>query len=335
MRWMMQSALMLILITVVPLSVPAQHRDHSLSGRLVFNGNASCERVQVELEVSEMQVVDSTYSDPACAFKFTSVAVGSYLIHVDIDGYQEIHQSVEIFDGSGAFGTSIVQMIPVAGRRSELNRAAGPAVRQVIDVSEVLDRYPRKAQDLYRKAQTNRKKGNRDQAVNRLEEALKIAPDFYQAHNDIGVLYKEAGRLEDAEEHFMRAHQLNRNTAEPLVNLSSLYLDENKPERAIEVSQEAVQTNGRYAPALFNLGLALYKMSRLEKAEIAFKRALELAPKMFQIHLALANVYMRLKNFDGLVEQLDSYLKENPNAQDREQIEKLREQVVKGRGDGF
>jgi hypothetical protein len=64
-------------------------------------------------------------------------------------------------------------------------------------------------------------------------------------------------------------------------------------------------------------------------------RALELAPKMFQIHLALANVYMKLRRYDRLVEQLDTYIQENPKAADRDQIERMRDQIVKARGEGF
>src|SRR5204863_8617667 len=120
---------------------------------------------------------------------------------------------------------------------------------------ETFDQAPRTAVDLYQQASDNEKKGKNDQAIDQLEQAVKIAPNFYQAHNNLGLAYKEAGRLTDAEEQFVRAHQINSHNPEPLINLSSLYLQENQPERALETSQEAVNVNGRSAPALFNLGL--------------------------------------------------------------------------------
>ena len=204
-----------------------------------------------------------------------------------------------------------------------------------MDVSEILDRYPKKAVNLFNKAQDAHKKGKDSDAINHLQEAVKIAPDFYQAHNMLGVLYRAAGQLDNAEEQFVRAHQINDHNPEPLVNLSSLYLQEDKPERAAEVSQEAVFENSRSAPALFNLGLAMYKLSRLDKAEEVLKCALDVAPKMSQIHLALANVYLKLKRYDNLLDQLNTYLEQNPKGAERPQVERLRDQVLKAKSDGI
>jgi tetratricopeptide (TPR) repeat protein len=293
----------------------------------LFDHSVSCEGVKVELEVTEMQPVETVYADTTCNFRFTQPVPGNYLIHVDVDGYEEIHQRAE---GTDTEGFSIVQMIPSPGRISRSKERTAASV----DVSEILDQYPRKAVDLYSKAVDNHKKGKNDQAISQLQEALKISPDFYPALNVLGVIYRQVGRLDDAEEQFVHAHRINSHNPEPLINLSSLYLQEDKPERAAEVSQEAVLENGKSAPALFNLGLACYKLSKLDKAEEALKRALELAPKMSQIHLALANVYLKLRRYDNLLDQLNTYLQQNPNAPEREQVEKLRSQVLKAKSDG-
>jgi Tfp pilus assembly protein PilF len=314
---------MWVLMTIVPLSTSAQqnNRGRSISGKLLFDRGASCERVKVELEVAEMQTVETVYADATCTFKFSQPASGSYLIHVDVDGYEEVHQRVESTDIDGY---TTIQMIPATGRivRKEQTRAS-------VDVSEIFDRYPRKAVDLYDKALDNHKKGKNEEAIKQLKDALKIAPDFYQAHNVLGMMYRDAGQLDNAEEQFVQAHQINSHNPDPLVNLSSLYLQENKPDRAAEVSQEAVLENARSAPALFNLGVALYKLSKLDKAEEALKRALDVAPKMAQVHLALANVYLKLRRYDSLLEQLNAYLEQNPKGPEREQVEKLREQILK------
>jgi Flp pilus assembly protein TadD len=337
MRWMMRAALMSILCTVVPMNVRAQGGiDHSVSGRLLVGGGVSCDRLLLELQIQGMQTVETTYSDPTCTFKFGSVPAGLYTIHIDADGYDEVSQVVELFEGAGALGITNIQLVPAPGREGAHSRQTTVSNgKPVVDVSEIMAQYPRKARDLYGKAKASRKKGSKEQAIKQLDQALKIAPDFYQAHNDIGGLYKETGRLEEAEAHFVRAHQLNPNSPEPLINLSSLYIEENEPERAVEFSQEAVKANSKSAPALFSLGLALYKLSRLDKAEAALMSALEIAPKMFQVHLALANVYLRLKRYDRMVDQLDTYLRENPRAANREEIEKLREKVVHARVEGL
>jgi tetratricopeptide (TPR) repeat protein len=318
------------LMTIVPFSTWAQtNRDRTISGKLIFDTGATCERVRVELEVAEMQPIETVYADPTCTFKFLQPGNGNYLIHIDVDGYEEIHQRVEA-SGVDGDGYSVIQMIPAPGRVS----TKAEHTQASVDVSEMMNQYPKKAVNLFNKALDAHKKQKDPEAIEHLQEALKIAPDFYPALNLLGCLYRDAGQFDKAEEQFVHAHSVNGHNPEPLVNLSSLYLQEDKPERAAEVSQEAVLENARSAPALFNLGLAMYKMSKLDKAEDALKRALDIAPKMSQIHLALANVYLKWRKYDNLLDQLNAYLQQNPNGPQRDQVQKLRDQVLKAKSEG-
>ncbi len=330
MRWMMRSLLSWIVLTIVPLGALAQTREQTVSGKLMLPaGNMNCSTIIVELELTELQPIDVTYTDASCTFRFNKVAPGSYMIHVNVDGFEELHHTIEVNFG-GVMGSTLLQLVPSPGRlvRGPRDTSQGGTA----DVTELMGQYPRKAVSLYEKAIENKKKGKNSQAIEQLEQAIKIAPNFFHAHNSLGVLYKLTGRLEDAETEFVRAHQINRYSPEPLINLSGLYLEEDQPERAMKVSEEAVQTNSRSAPALFNLGISLYKLAKLDKAEAALKKALEIAPKMFQIHLALANVYLKLRRFDNLLDHLNTYLEENPNGLERPQVERLRDQVLKARG---
>jgi len=82
-------------------------------------------------------------------------------------------------------------------------------------------------------------------------------------------------RLDDAENEFLIAHELNSTNVDPLLNLTALYLDENEADRAVATGQKAVKANSRSAPAFFSLGVALYKAAQLDNAEAALKRALD------------------------------------------------------------
>src|SRR5207248_2822950 len=190
-----------------------------------------------------------------------------------------------------------------------------------IDASEYLSAYPKKAVDLYKKGIENKKKGKDEQATKFFEQAIDAAPNFYAAHNALGLAYKDAGRKDDAEKEFLKARDLNRSDAEPLINLTGLYIDENQPARAVETGEQAVKANSRSAPAFFSLGIALYKFAMLDRAEAALKKALDLAPKMFQARLMLANVYLKEQRYDNLMDQLDHYLAENPNGEQRRAVE--------------
>jgi Tfp pilus assembly protein PilF len=194
----------------------------------------------------------------------------------------------------------------------------------VIDVSTVLSKYPRQAFDLRRNADHSLKKGDTAKAIAQLEQAVRIAPDFYQAHMDLGKLYKSSGRVDEAVREFETAVRLNKSSAEPLVALGEIYLSREQTERAIEVGEEAVKKDSGSPGAFLNLGLALYRSSQLDRAEVAFKQVLNLAPNATQVRLLLANVYLRQQNWAMVRKQLDTYLAENPNAPEQAEVEKIR-----------
>jgi Flp pilus assembly protein TadD len=313
--------LMLLAVTSTQAAAPAR----ALSGKLVFEtAGVSCNPCQVTLISPSGQPIGMTFTDSSGNFSFENVQPGSYTIHIEIDGFEKIDQDVNFTDGFGA-GPATILVTPKPVAASDKGKAA------IVDASEFLSAYPKKAVDLFRKGLDNKKKGKNDQAIKFFEQAVDAAPNFYAAHNELGIAYKEAGRKDDAEKEFLRAHDLNRSDADPLVNLTSLYIDENQPARAVATGEEAVKTNSRSAPAFFSLGMALYRFAMLDRAEAALKKALELAPKMFQIRLLLANVYLKQQRYDNLMDQLDRYIAENPNGEQRPAVEEMRRTLIQSR----
>jgi superkiller protein 3 len=251
--------------------------------------------------------VQTVFTDLGGRFSFDNVPRGSYSIRVEIDGFDTVTQPLQDYD----LGMNVTVFVPLNRKPSTTTSGGG----QTVDVSEYLKRYPKKAVSYFEKGSESLKKKKNDEAVKYLRNAVELAPNFYQAHNELGVAYRESGRLDDAEREFLAAHQLNAMGIEPLLNLTALYLQQNEPERAVTTGEEAVKVNSRSAFAFFNLGVALYKIAQLDRAESALKRALDLAPKMATVRLMLANVYLKLRRYDNTLEQLNAYIRENPKGQ--------------------
>jgi outer membrane protein assembly factor BamD (BamD/ComL family) len=55
---------------------------------------------------------------------------------------------------------------------------------------------------------------------------------------------------------------------------------------------------------------------------------------MFQARLMLANVYLKQQRYDNLMDQLDRYLAENPNGEQRPAVEEMRRTLVQARQTG-
>ncbi len=174
-----------------------------------------------------------------------------------------------------------------------------------------------------------------------LEEAIRIAPNFFHAHNNLGLLYLFEKRYADAETEFRRSHELSPKSERPLVNMGSLYIEEamlKKDDRevsgklldqALDALELSVKLNPRSASGYFLLGQANYRSSFFEEAETAFKKAQNIDPNLVAARLMLANVYVKQEKWAEAMDALDTYLKDYPKSADRTSVEELRERVAK------
>src|SRR5215831_2529635 len=245
----------LLLVPMALLAAP----DLTISGRLLFdNAEFTCDRCMVSL-LSGLRPVATTFMDLSGKFTFNNVPRGSYTIHAEIDGFETVNYSVEV--NEGRLSASLV--IPITRKPVTVSNG-GPGI---VNISQFLERYPKKAVSLFEKGSDSLKKKKYEDAIKYFRGALELAPTFYEAHHQLGVAYREAGRDNDAESEFLLAHELNSTAVEPLLNLTRLYLDENENERAVSMGEQAVKTNGRSASAFFSLGMALYKAAMLDRAQ--------------------------------------------------------------------
>ncbi|HEY2383849.1 MAG TPA: tetratricopeptide repeat protein [Terriglobia bacterium] len=309
----------LLILLLSPTTSPAAERSQTVTGRFLFeNGDFACDHCMVTLLANSIRPIGTTFVDLSGRFTFTNVPPGMYTVHADIDGFEPVNQTVDLDGVDANLLIAIVRRPPVVSNAGD-----------VVNVREFKEIYPKKAVSYFEKGSSALEGKKYEEAIKDLHEAIQFAPEFYEAHNQLGIAYRDSGQTDDAEKEFIAAHQLNSTGVAPLLNLTTLYLDEDKPDRAVTTGEEAVKINSHSAPAFFSLGVALYKVASLDRAEAAFKRALELAPKMPSVRLMLANVYLKLHRYDRTLDQLNSYIAENPHGQHLSDVQQLRDQLMK------
>jgi Flp pilus assembly protein TadD len=295
--------------------------DLPISGRLIFEAaDFTCDhQCTVTLLASGVRPMQTVIADLGGRFAFNPVPRGQYSIRVDIEGFEPITQPIDSLDANRDVNI-VISLV-----RKTTQTSSG---RNVVNIAEFQERYPKKAVSYFEKGSDLLKKKKNDEAVKQFKNAVELAPTFYEAHNQLGIAYREAGRLEDAEREFLLAHELNSTNVEPLLNLTTLYLAEDEPDRAVTTGEQAVKANSSSASAFFSLGVALYKAAQLDRAETALKRALDLAPKMGNVRLMLANVYLKLRRYDRTLDELDKYIAENPKGEQIKEAQQMREQLT-------
>ena len=211
----------------------------------------------------------------------------------------------------------------------------------IVDVSEFVGNYPKRILDEYDDALEDAREGRADQATMRLEEIIKTVPEFYAAHQNLGILYQRGKRYRDAEREFRTARTVNPRSAAPLVNLAGLFVEEAGAgsfeghvdrvllNQALENLQEAFKLQPSSAMAHYLSGVVYFQTSFYEEAEDHFKQALDGGRRMGFVRLAIANVHIRLQEWDAVVGQLDAYLRENPFARNRDLVREVRDSAAK------
>ena len=107
---------------------------------------------------------------------------------------------------------------------------------------------------------------------------------------NLGVLYAEQQRLEDAEAAYHRALALEPENVTALTNLGVLLADMDQPADAEAFHRHAIDIAPACAAAHTNLGLLLLAQRRVDEAEACQRRAALLAPDSPQVHANLGNL---------------------------------------------
>jgi hypothetical protein len=95
--------------------------------------------------------------------------------------------------------------------------------------------------------------------------ALKIRPDFAEAHNNLGVALRKQGRTQEAIESIAEALRLQPGFFEAFNNLGVTLRENGRIEEAIQSCEHAIAQKPDFADAHLNLGLALLHAGRLAR----------------------------------------------------------------------
>jgi tetratricopeptide (TPR) repeat protein len=135
------------------------------------------------------------------------------------------------------------------------------------------------------------------EALERYEAALRLRPDYPEAHNNLAnLLVTLPGRKPEALAHFERALQLRPDLVEADVNLGALLatLPGRMPD-ALAHYREALRLDPDNSEAEYRFGNLLATLPGREPEAMAhYERALQFSPDLAKAHLNLANLLAAL-----------------------------------------
>ena len=116
-----------------------------------------------------------------------------------------------------------------------------------------------------------------DNALTVYKRALELEPHSSEIHCNIGYLYWDKSELEEAIKEYELSIKYNPSYAIPYNNIGVIYLDDYaRVQKAIDYFKEAINANGNYALAHYNLARALiFKGEKIEAAK-HFQEAMDI-----------------------------------------------------------
>jgi tetratricopeptide (TPR) repeat protein len=323
-------------------TTPNRTQTIDIHGHVITGTHSGPSILEVRFETDGSQIIGFAYANTSGEFFFQKsgiTVVSSVYVVVNLEGYAPYRERViNSGPGPGAFDATLSIFLEPAKTFDEAQGGNAP----VVDANPPRTKIPGKAIDEYEKAMKEAANGNPAKAVEGLQRAVKIAPDFYDAQQSLGIQYTALQRFQEAEDALVRARNLSPNSGSPLINLGALYFKRGQVQSDAGHSEEAAALYSKAvgflneavrkfpsSAAYSNLGAALYKIGEYERARISLNRALEIDDNEDSASLVLINVYVKLARYDDALEEIGRYLARNPNSPQRASLESIQTQIQK------
>jgi len=267
---------------------------------------------------------DITKSDGR--YRFSGVVAGVYYISVKAatPGIQAQLQRIELINSGVSVSNYSKERFDFSLKKTpggETPPVVGTVFAQAV---------PAAAEKEFNNAVNSISKGEKDQAIKKLKAAVEIFPQYFLALQQLGLLYVETEKDQQAIEPLQKAIAINPKSAQSHLGLGMAYVNLDRVSDGVEELKTTLGLNARLFNAHLYLGIALSTMGKSDEAEKSFKEAYAVGGSQARAaHLYLASIYDKRKEYQKAIDELESYLRENPKAPN---AEKIREAVGKLKG---
>jgi arylsulfatase A-like enzyme/Tfp pilus assembly protein PilF len=149
-------------------------------------------------------------------------------------------------------------------------------------------------------------------AVAAYRRALALDPEHQQTVFLLAVTYKDMGRHEDARLGFERARELDPRNGKVLWQMADLEMRQKEWTKAESILKDAIARKVEEERFLLKLGECYIEMKRYDAAEDALRRALTVRPTLEAAHFNLGLVYEEKGDVRRAMEEYEAELGANP-----------------------
>jgi tetratricopeptide (TPR) repeat protein len=256
-------------------------------------------------------------ADRGCVVEFFHVPSGGYQLTVVGPTIQDTATDVQV----NSSDVSDIQDIEVRVRRAgETSLLNGLPVNSLISSADL--GVPAVAAKEFTKAYHLIEKEDWHKAIERLQKAVTIYPNFAAAYNNLGVAYSYAGDPNRGREALQRAISIAERLAPAYVNLSRISIKANDFPEAETLLDKAAAIAPVDSTTLVLLAYVEARNGHLDEAIATSRRAHAATPGHAFVHLAAAHAFEQKGKIGDSIAELNLFLAEDPTSPQAETVRK-------------
>ena len=334
-RAVVLTTLAVVLLAFVAPNARAQ--GHTIRGKVRNSSGVNMPQITISLESGNGGLINQTVTNNEGDFFFGGLGDTSYVITISAPDYNPILERVEFVRNIGPRdpGETRTVEITLVGKSSRSPRAGFIFVQNV----------PKPAFSAFERATKLLGSGRTQEAQTELESAIKIFPDYCDAHFVLANVLAKQDKLDEAIKHLNEAQRVNPKDDRIWYAFGKALVQQHKYAVAARVFAEAENLNPlepqyplMQGTALIDQGTAVDAKTKqatderaylFAEAEKALMRAYERSDKkLAAVHLQLARLHEKRGERVRAAKELEEYLRQTPDAKNadamREAIKKLR-----------
>ncbi len=152
---------------------------------------------------------------------------------------------------------------------------------------------------------------NDDEALKNMEKAASLDEKYYSPWLYTGIIYYKQKIFDKAETAWKKASSITENP-EVENNLGMLYLETGRLDEAERRFNKAIKLDNRYPLAFYNLGVLYQKQKKYSDADTNYQQAIILNPENYTPYYNRAIVLGELGKNKEAIESLEKFLKYCP-----------------------
>ena len=246
-----------------------------------------------------------------------------YSLRLEVAGYQPVDREIQPSDFAGS---RVVLNIPL--QPDTPGKALSDGSKGTVRLQTLL--IPKKAQRELEKAVRASDRGKLDKALQHLDKAIEIFPQFHQAFNNRGAAYLRLEDFAQAESDFRESLRLSPDNPTASKNLAFVLVATRRYREAAPLLQSLIDQNPLDAWALTYLGESLFHLLRQDEAEAHLSKALELDSESYLASYRLGAISLARGDKAAALRYWKLFLGTNKGIEDpsiEAQVRKLEEEI--------